>query len=292
MTLPKISIVTPSFNSGRFMRRTIESILGQQYEKLEYIIQDGGSTDETIDILTEFKSIVAHCTSAPDQGQYDAINKGFALSTGEVMAWLNADDVYLQGTLKLVGKIFEQFPEINWLTTRYPLAIDENDSLISTTVVPGFSLHGFLCGDNLPSMGWEGTAFIQQESTFWRRSLWDRAGGFLDPNLQFAGDFELWARFFHLEELYSMDVPLACFRKHSSQKTSTSFQRYLDEASSVFAKIGGKVPDPEMQSLRLRIATKYLSENDVRFGWQKNLFKPSKRVVYEWSEDLWKIKEY
>lgn len=291
MQSPKISLVTPCYNSGKFLRRTIESILGQGYESLEYILQDGGSTDETSTILAEYQSRMAHCTSAADNGQYDAINKGFALATGEIMAWLNADDIYLPATLPLVGKIFELFPQINWLTTRYPLAINENDMLISTGVIPGFSLHGFLCGDNLPAMGWEGTAFIQQESTFWRRSLWEKAGGYVDSDLQFAADFELWARFFQQEELYAIDVPLACFRKHASQKTSTNFQRYLDEAGTVFSRIGGRVPAPRLQALRLRIATKQLLTSG-RFEWQKKLFKPSNRVVYDWAEDTWNIKEF
>jgi len=287
----KISIVTPCYNSGKFIRRTIESILGQGYGNLEYILQDGGSTDETSTILAEYQSKMAHCLSAPDNGQYDAINKGFALATGEIMAWLNADDIYLPATLPLVAKIFELFPQINWLTTRYPLAINENDMLISTGVIPGFSMHGFLCGDNLPAMGWEGTAFIQQESTFWRRSLWERAGGYVDSDLQFAADFELWARFFQQEELYSIDVPLACFRKHASQKTSTNFQRYLDEAGSVFSRIGGRVPVSCLQAMRLRIATKQWGVSG-RFEWQKKLFKPSNRVVYDWAEDTWNIKEF
>jgi Glycosyl transferase family 2 len=291
MLSPKISLVTPSYNSGKFLRRTIESILGQHYDNLEYILQDGGSTDDTSVILAEYHSRFAHCTSAPDKGQYDAINKGFALATGEVMAWLNADDIYLQGTLPLIGKIFERFPQIKWLTTRYPLVINENDMLIGTSVIPGFSMHGFLRGDNLPAMGWESTAFIQQESTFWRRSLWEQAGGYVDSELQFAADFELWARFFQQEELYAIDVPLACFRKHASQKTSTNFQRYLDEAKMVFTQIGGCVPSPSLQALRLRLATKQWYASG-RFKWQKKLFKPSKRVVYEWTEDTWNIKEY
>jgi glycosyltransferase involved in cell wall biosynthesis len=291
MTPLKISIVTPSYNSGIFLRRTIESILAQNYANLEYILQDGGSTDETSAILSEYRSVVAHCTSAPDRGQYDALNKGFEIATGEVMAWLNADDIYLQGTLPLIGKIFEQFPQIKWLTTRYPLAIDENDILISTSVIPGFSMHGFLCGDNLPAMGWEGTAFIQQESTFWRRSLWVQAGGYIDSDLQFAADFDLWARFFKQEELYAIDVPLACFRKHASQKTSTNFKRYLDEAGVVFTRIGGRVPGPALQALRLRLATKQWIASG-RFEWQKKLFKPSKQVVYDWAKDIWNIKEY
>ena len=291
MTPLKISVVTPCYNSGRFLRRTIESILGQNYENLEYILQDGGSTDETPFILDEYSSRVTHCASEPDKGQYDAINKGFAHATGEVMAWLNADDIYLQGTLPLIGKIFEQFPQIKWLTTRYPLIINENDMLIKIGVIPGFNMHGFLCGDNLTAMGWEGTNFIQQESTFWRRSLWEQAGGYVDSELQFAADFELWARFFQHEELYAMDVPLACFRKHGAQKTSTNLQKYLEEAESVFTRIGGRVPAPAIQALRLRLATKQWRASG-RFEWQKQLFKPSKGVFYDWGSDTWVIKEY
>lgn len=291
MTLPRISVVTPCYNTEKFLRKTIKSVLDQNYENLEYIIQNGGSTYETQIILSEYQPRFAHCTSVPDKGQYDAINKGFALATGEIMAWLNADDIYLQGTLPLVGKIFEQFPQIKWLTTRYPLAINESDMLISTSVLSGFSAQGFFYGDYFPGLSREAISFIQQESTFWRHSLWQQAGGYVDAELQFAADFELWARFFQHEELYAIDVPLACFRKHAAQKTSTNLQRYMEEAKSVFIRMGGRVPSPVHQALRLLLAPRQLMASG-RFEWQKKLFKPSKRVVYDWAEDTWNIKEY
>ena len=150
---PKISVITPSFNQGRYIAETIESVLNQDYPNVEHIIIDGGSSDDTMQVVERYRQHLAHVVSEADRGQYDAINQGFALSTGDIMAWLNADDVYLPGTLPLVAKIFEIFPQINWLTTRHPLVIDAQGQMISTAIIPGFSAHGFLCGDNLPAMG-------------------------------------------------------------------------------------------------------------------------------------------
>src|SRR5215212_7784658 len=114
---PRISIVTPSFNQGRFLRETMQSVLGQGYPNLEYVVIDGGSTDESVDIIRGHEQQLAAWVSEKDAGQYDAINKGFARTSGEVMAWLNSDDKYTPWALPVVGEIFAQLPEVKWLTT-------------------------------------------------------------------------------------------------------------------------------------------------------------------------------
>jgi|SRR5436190_11069957 len=242
-SLPRISIVTPSFNQGRFLRDTMRSVLGQGYPNLEYLVIDGGSTDESVQIIREHEQHLAGWVSEKDAGQYDAINKGFARTSGEVMAWLNSDDLYTPWALPVVGEIFAQLPAVQWLTTLLPIHWDERGLPVRCKPVPhGYCRRGFFRGENLPrpDAGSTTTAFIQQESTFWRRSLWEKAGGRIDSSLQLAGDFELWAKFFRHADLYGVSLPLGGFRVHGEQKTAHRMQAYVDEALGVLARYGGR----------------------------------------------------
>src|SRR5712672_634542 len=112
---PKISLVTPSFNQGSFLEETIRSVLDQNYPNLEYVVIDGGSTDGSVEIIKKYERRLTWWISAPDGGQYEAINKGFARTTGEIMAWLNADDKYLPWTLSVVGDLMSTLPQVEWL---------------------------------------------------------------------------------------------------------------------------------------------------------------------------------
>lgn len=241
-----ISIVTPSFNQGRFIEETIASVLDQGCSDLEYIVIDGGSDDETLDIIKKYENRLAHWVSEPDGGQYDALNKGFAKSTGEIMGWLNSDDKYTPWTLSVAAEIFRQLPEVEWLTSMYPLVWDEKGRAVRCAPRGPFNGNDFFKGDNLPGMGRQATGWIQQEATFWRRSLWERAGGSLDASMRYAGDFDLWARFFKFGVLYAVDVPLGGFRRYGAQKTGTAPDKYKQEALQALLRHGGK---PRRQSV-------------------------------------------
>ncbi|MBF0430928.1 MAG: glycosyltransferase [Fibrobacteria bacterium] len=236
--LPKISIVTPSYNQGQYLEQTICSVLDQEYPNLEYIVIDGGSTDNSTEIIKKYADQLSYCESVPDKGQYHAINKGFQHSTGDIMAWLNSDDMYMPWTLKTVADIFQNMPDENWITTVFPIWWDEQGRAIRCTYNAGFTKKGFFRGEFFPGYGPFGKYNIQQESTFWRRSLWETAGSSLDEQYLHAGDFELWARFYQHADLLGVETILAGYRRHKNQKCKTVFDAYFEESKQIAKAYG------------------------------------------------------
>lgn len=225
--LPRISMVTPSYNQGEFLEECIDSILSQNYPNLEYIIMDGGSTDNSVEIIKKYEKHLSYWQSRRDGGQYAAIDEGFRRSTGQVMGWLNSDDKLHHQALFKVAYLFTEHPEVQWLCGRTNIW-DKNGAvqLILCEYLPVFTREKYLRKDyDDPS--------IQQESTFWRRSLWDQAGGGLKTELHYAGDLELWTRFFRHARLYSVDTLLGGFRMYGDQKTAHFMDRYHAEAEAV-----------------------------------------------------------
>ena len=250
--LPRISIVTPSFNQGRFLDETIRSVLDQNYPDLEYFIVDGGSKDESVDVIKRYESRLSGWVSEKDKGHFDGVNKGFARCTGEVLAWINSDDKYMPWAFSVVGEIFAMFPQVQWLTSLFPTHWDKAGRAVNCKEVDGFCRRAFLRGENIPRPGAPGrltTTFIMQEATFWRRSLWEKAGP-IDETLSLAGDTELWAKFYKHADLYGVATPLGGFRMHGDQKTGHSMGAYLDLSMSLIARNGGRPYTPTEAALR------------------------------------------
>jgi glycosyltransferase involved in cell wall biosynthesis len=207
--LPSVSIVTPSFNQGQFLERTIQSVLGQRYPKLEYILMDGASTDETAGILTKYRTQLKQVESRKDAGQANALNLGFRHTTGEIMAWLNSDDLFLPGTLPTVVNFFQQHPEID-VVYGLRISIDSQDREIGRWIIP-LQAETFLPWAN----------YIPQETLFWRRRIWEQVGGYIDESFHFNLDWELLLRFQKIGARFAR-LPrfLGAFRVHSLQKTA------------------------------------------------------------------------
>lgn len=208
--LPTISIVTPSYNQGEFLARTIKSILEQKYPNLEYVIQDGNSSDNTLDVINQYQSSLLHWESIADKGQSNAINLGFSHTTGEIMGYINSDDLSLPGTLHYIGKFFQNNPNID-VVYGHRILIDENDREIGRWVLPPHD-----------SMILSWADYVPQETLFWRRSIWDKAGGKIDESFNFAMDWDLIIRFREAGAKFAR-LPrfLGAFRVHQHQKTSS-----------------------------------------------------------------------
>jgi len=210
--LPKVSLVTPSFNQAQFLGKTIESVLGQGYPDLEYCVQDAGSTDGSAELLRAFKKSNITVRIERDAGQADALNRGFAGTSGEIMGYLNSDDFFLPGTLHLVGAVFRDHPEVDVIYGNR-LIVDEEGFEIGRWILPGHDQELLRFVDYVP-----------QESMFWRRRIWEKIGAQFNEKMQFAMDWELILRFIsagasfkHVPELVGI------FRVHSAQKSQANF---------------------------------------------------------------------
>jgi glycosyltransferase involved in cell wall biosynthesis len=234
----RVSLVTPSLNQARFLDDAISSVFDQGYPELEYVVADGGSQDGSREVLERHAERLSAWWSEPDGGPADAVARGFAGTTGEIMGWLNADDRLLPGALWVVAELFERFPDVDWITSGFPAWLDEDGRLVLLGRADGFARDAFLRGLHGDLVPWSRLYFPQQESTFWRRRLWDAAGARLDPSVEPAADFELWCRFFEHAELYTVDTALGAFRAHAAQRTATQMGAYRARAAEVLARHG------------------------------------------------------
>jgi glycosyltransferase involved in cell wall biosynthesis len=249
----KLSIVTPSFNQGRFLDTCIRSVLDQGYPDLEYFVMDGGSTDGSPEIIRRYAEKLTGWRSHADGGHMAAVQEGFERSTGEIMGWLNSDDALTPWALRVVAEVFRLFPNVDWITSMYPMVMNEDGLVAGARRAEGFHAGAFYRGRNAPITPWFYSSMIQQESTFWRRRLWEKAGARVDASLRVAGDFELWSRFFEHAELFALAVPLGIFRFQRESFTAREFEGYMEVCRRVLAKYSRRPPS-RMESFVRRLA--------------------------------------
>ncbi|OGG12837.1 hypothetical protein A3D77_07310 [Candidatus Gottesmanbacteria bacterium RIFCSPHIGHO2_02_FULL_39_11] len=231
--LPKISIITPSLNQGKFIEATINSVLSQKYPHLEYLIIDGCSTDNTLNVLKKYTKHLIWI-SEKDNGQSDAINKGLKKSTGEIVTYLNADDLLSPCALWKVGEYFQSHKSTMWLTGRCRV-IDEKGNTIRNfaTFWKEFWIYTLLVNsDFMRKKILVILNFISQPATFWRRELFLKAG-FFDEGLRFVMDYDYWLRLYQLTQLDIIRDQLALFRIHPESKTSKTYEKLVNESVAV-----------------------------------------------------------
>jgi glycosyltransferase involved in cell wall biosynthesis len=226
-TTPLVSIVTPSYNQGRFLEATICSVLDQDYPAVEYLVMDGGSTDGSADIIRRYSDRLAYWVSERDQGQTDAINKGFARSRGSVLAWLNSDDVYQPGAVSEAVAYLLAHPEAG-------MVYGDVDFINEA----GAPIGRFPAAQTDYRRLRRGYVHIPQQAAFFRADLWRRVGP-LDPTFYFAMDYDLWVRLSALAPLVYLPSRWASFRLHGGGKTIAADDRCWPEMLRVHRRDGG-----------------------------------------------------
>ena len=227
---PSICLVTPCYNHADFVGDTIESVVSQGYRSLEYIVVNDGSTDGSEEVIRRYDQQLHHWEtwSGYRPGPAPAINRGFSFSSAEIMGWLNSDDLLMPKSLFVVAEVFAQFPQVDWITG-VATTIDLKGRYVRSREYRKNN-YDYLIGD------WP---VIQQESTFWRRSLWDAAGAALDEGCSLAFDSELWCRFFLHAEHYHLECPIGAYRKvpySTSIKRAAEFARHTESKLQHFRK--------------------------------------------------------
>lgn len=236
MSRLRISLITPSFNHARFIGRTIDSVLSQQGDfELDYRILDGASTDGTLDILRSYGDRLKW-VSAPDSGQVDAINRGLRSAEGDVVGWLNSDDVLKPGALQRVATAFREHPECEWVHGDCDV-IDADDREIRRWVSAYKRWHA----QRYSYQSLLRRNFISQMTVFWRRRLMDEVG-VLDPDLKLAFDYEYWLRFAQRSAPLYIPHKLASFRWYETSKSGANYRRQFIEDELIARRHGVRSP--------------------------------------------------
>jgi glycosyltransferase involved in cell wall biosynthesis len=236
-----VSIITPSYNQGRFLERTIQSVFEQDYPKIQYIVMDGGSSDNSVEIIKRYKRRIDYWVSEKDQGQTDAINKGFARAKGEILAWINSDDTLNSGAVSQAVSFLEENPEYAGVYAD-AYFIDENDRKIGQ----------FPAAQTTYAKLRRGYVHIPQQTFFFRRTFWEKIAP-LDISFNFAMDYDLWVRLARLAPLkYLRGQNWANFRLHSDSKTILADVECWPEMLRVHYREGGNRLAPIVIKYQLR----------------------------------------
>ena len=230
----KVSLVIPTYHCADLVGKTLTSIRMGGWDDVEVIVVDGASKDNIAEVVASFGDLVSVFVSEPDNGQYDAINKGMARATGEVLCWINGGDFFMPGAIANAIEVFQLRPEAEWITGRPCVAEGlalrrqgNHEVVVSNPEIR----YGLCCGG--------ATGFLQQEGMFWKRTLWEKAGP-LDLTYRLAADFELWTRFAKVAELYRLTVPTAAFSYHETNRSIVQRDSYMAEVDQAVAKFSDR----------------------------------------------------
>lgn len=227
-SLPKITVVTPSYNQAAFLEQTILSVIGQNYPNLEYIILDGGSTDESVEIIKKYEQYITHWESKKDSGQGSAINEGFSLASGEVLCWLNSDDMYTPGALLKIGRLFQTISEPTIIFGNC-LHFHENSPKTrgSDMLTRHKELDLRLCD------------YIIQPSSFWNSSAWQKTGK-IDENLHYIFDWDWFIRARNADvKFLPLKDYLSLYRIHESHKSGSGGNKRAKELADIYKRYTG-----------------------------------------------------
>lgn len=253
--LPGIAVAMPSFNQARYLEASIRSVLDQRYPGLQFVVQDGGSQDDSMSVVDRYRDWISSAGNEPDTGQAEAINRAFARTDAEIMGWLNSDDLLLPGALEAIGGYFARHPHVD-VVYASRLIIDETGLEVGRWVMPP-NAHEYL--------HW--ADYIPQETLYWRRSLWERVGGRVDQSMRFALDWDLLLRFVDAGARFAcLPHVLGAFRLHSLSKTVGSIEQVgAEEMGAIRRRRHGRDVTPhEINSALLPL---YLSAWRARAGW-------------------------
>lgn len=279
-----ITIVTPSFNQGQFIEQTINSVLLQEGDFfIDYIIADGGSTDNSVEIIKKYdellktkkypikcKGIKYRWWSRPDKGQSHAINQGFKIAEGDILAWINSDDYYEPGTFEFVVKKFQENPDVDLI---YGDGYIINESLNKKNI----SINGSASLEKLL----KGKCYIFQPSTFFSKRVLNKIG-LLDENLHYAMDYDLWIRIFKNGKTLYVPKILSNFRIWKKSKSGSQQKKFLSDRKKIFKKHGGVIIDPvTIYKIRKKIPLiNYINKKFPKF------YKMIKLIFYFFIEKL------
>lgn len=268
--LPTITVVTPSYNQGHYLEQTICSVLNQGYPNLEYMVIDGGSKDQSLEIIHRYAHRLSYWVSEPDQGQASAINKGFARATGEIMGWLNSDDLLAPGALWQIGRVFQRHPEVKIVCALRRL-IDAN----------GAYLRDYITEMPVPFV-LKRMCVVAQETTYWRREIYKRLGG-LDESYHFAMDYEYWQRMLKAGFTFTQ-IPQfwGIMRRHEQSKTATLSEVFTSDLKRIFQQYLGRPLEKAQAEKELRITPHPIFPFIRQFQWEKLRRNPLLMMRLSW----------